>query len=152
MRKRCTNSSCRKLFSLDVFGKCPHCGKVYPRLHRADEVILNLDGRNVNIMPYLREMVEAGYLDIHWEGSPAKIRCIKSLHEFIPGCSLKTAKYIAEALMGRECPIRWMRSQDGGCCVPVPGSPVVNWRRMFLSCKPGKNGRIAPKKMPRRRM
>ena len=33
MNKRCTNSSCRKIFStLNFYGKCPHCGKAYPQL------------------------------------------------------------------------------------------------------------------------
>ena len=40
MNKRCTDSSCRRTFSiLDFDGKCPHCGKPYPQLgparHRA---------------------------------------------------------------------------------------------------------------------
>lgn len=30
MKKRCTNSACRKLFILDTI--CPHCGKQYPRI------------------------------------------------------------------------------------------------------------------------
>ena len=32
MKKRCTNSACRKLFVADVV--CPHCGKKYPRIKR----------------------------------------------------------------------------------------------------------------------
>lgn len=30
MKKRCTNSACRKLFILGTI--CPHCGKQYPRI------------------------------------------------------------------------------------------------------------------------
>ena len=33
MKKRCTNSACRKLFVVDDI--CPHCGKKYPRLPSA---------------------------------------------------------------------------------------------------------------------
>jgi len=34
MNKKCTNSACRRTFSVGVQrgGKCPHCGKEYPRL------------------------------------------------------------------------------------------------------------------------
>ncbi|MBR5288450.1 MAG: hypothetical protein IKU34_07675 [Clostridia bacterium] len=33
MKKRCTNSSCRKVFSVNAFsGSCPYCAKTYPRL------------------------------------------------------------------------------------------------------------------------
>ncbi len=32
MKKRCTNSSCRKEFRVEIFTTaCPHCGKKYPR-------------------------------------------------------------------------------------------------------------------------
>lgn len=30
MKKRCTNSACRKIFAVNSV--CPHCGKEYPRL------------------------------------------------------------------------------------------------------------------------
>lgn len=30
MKKRCTNSKCRKVFQAETH-KCPHCGKKYPR-------------------------------------------------------------------------------------------------------------------------
>lgn len=33
MKKRCTNSSCRKVFSVNpIIRSCPHCGKEYPRM------------------------------------------------------------------------------------------------------------------------
>ena len=32
MKKRCTNSSCRKVFRVDSH-ECPYCGKQYPRVN-----------------------------------------------------------------------------------------------------------------------
>ena len=35
MKKRCTNSACRRVFSLsraEASRQCPYCGKLYPRL------------------------------------------------------------------------------------------------------------------------
>lgn len=35
MKKRCTNSACRKYFIADSV--CPYCGKKYPRVHPANQ-------------------------------------------------------------------------------------------------------------------
>lgn len=37
MRKKCTNSSCRRSFTVEAVNKvsCPYCGRVYPRIHPA---------------------------------------------------------------------------------------------------------------------
>jgi len=34
MRKKCTNSSCRRMFTVEPVNKvsCPYCGRVYPRI------------------------------------------------------------------------------------------------------------------------
>ncbi len=34
MRKKCTNSSCRRTFTVEAVNKvsCPYCGRVYPRI------------------------------------------------------------------------------------------------------------------------
>lgn len=34
MRKKCTNSSCRRMFAVEAVNKvsCPFCGKMYPRI------------------------------------------------------------------------------------------------------------------------
>lgn len=45
MKKRCTNSACRKTFTADSV--CPYCGKEYPRISSIDhEVYLLNGGRN----------------------------------------------------------------------------------------------------------
>ena len=45
MKKRCTNSACRKTFAADSV--CPYCGKEYPRIPSIDhEVYLVNSGRN----------------------------------------------------------------------------------------------------------
>lgn len=44
--KRCTNSSCRKVFRVESH-QCPHCGKKYPRANSANDryaVILTYSG------------------------------------------------------------------------------------------------------------
>ena len=38
MKKRCTNSACRRLFDMDSV--CPYCGKEYPRVTRRFVVVL----------------------------------------------------------------------------------------------------------------
>ena len=41
MKKKCTNSSCRKVFSVNSFSvSCPYCGKAYPRLGDVNEMLL----------------------------------------------------------------------------------------------------------------
>ena len=45
MKKKCTNSACRKVFAADSV--CPHCGKEYPRIPSiAHEVLLINSGKN----------------------------------------------------------------------------------------------------------
>lgn len=46
MKKRCTNSACRKMFVADSV--CPYCGKEYPRIPSVDhEVHLVNSGMNI---------------------------------------------------------------------------------------------------------
>lgn len=46
MKKRCTNSACRKIFTADSV--CPYCGKEYPRIPSiAHEVYLINSGRSI---------------------------------------------------------------------------------------------------------
>ena len=46
MKKRCTNSACRKIFIADSV--CPYCGKEYPRISPiAHEVYLINSGRSI---------------------------------------------------------------------------------------------------------
>lgn len=45
MKKRCTNSACRKTFTVDSV--CPYCGKEYPRIPSINhEVVLVKSGKN----------------------------------------------------------------------------------------------------------
>ena len=39
MRKKCTNSSCRRIFTAEAVNKvsCPYCGRVYPRITPAPD-------------------------------------------------------------------------------------------------------------------
>lgn len=37
MKKRCTNSACRKIFTADSV--CPYCGKEYPRIPSIDHEV-----------------------------------------------------------------------------------------------------------------
>lgn len=40
MKKKCTNSKCRKSFTTTENSYiCPHCGKVYPRLHVVNDMV-----------------------------------------------------------------------------------------------------------------
>ncbi len=48
MKKRCTNSACRKIFTAD--SACPYCGKEYPRISSiAHEVYLINSGRSIGV-------------------------------------------------------------------------------------------------------
>lgn len=40
MMKRCTQSSCRRVFDAALHTACPFCGKAYPRLHNVSGVHL----------------------------------------------------------------------------------------------------------------
>ena len=55
MKKRCTNSACRRVFSLNAEKEeksvsCPYCGKQYPRVEPANngcwDVVLNVPDHN----------------------------------------------------------------------------------------------------------
>ena len=41
MKKRCTNSECRKWFVIDSV--CPHCGKQYPRIRAGKKPLVLVD-------------------------------------------------------------------------------------------------------------
>ena len=50
MKKKCTNSACRRVFSVAAAGllpTCPYCGKAYPRLAATHSVGVLLVGRNL---------------------------------------------------------------------------------------------------------
>lgn len=52
MKKKCTNSACRRVFSVAAAGllpTCPYCGKAYPRLAATHSVGVLLVGRNREI-------------------------------------------------------------------------------------------------------
>lgn len=54
--KRCTNSSCRRVFKVDSL-TCPHCGKKYPRVNLHDQfaVVLTYTGPSkLNVVKAIR--------------------------------------------------------------------------------------------------
>ncbi len=50
MRKRCTNSACRRSFSTADFGACPWCGKEYPRIQRGQLLVYSYGEGKVRTM------------------------------------------------------------------------------------------------------
>ena len=80
MKKRCTNSSCRKLFTADSV--CPYCGKEYPRIP--------VDGREHP--RYFKTFHEVRLNDY----GNNKIAVIKELRE-LTRMSLAEAKYAVES-------------------------------------------------------
>lgn len=82
--KRCTNSSCRKVFKVENLA-CPHCGKKYPR----ESVDLDLRGRYAVVLTYV---------------GPSKLRVIKAIR-MATGLGLKDAKTVtdyAPSLVGTD--------------------------------------------------
>jgi len=73
--KRCTNSSCRRVFKVENLA-CPHCGKKYPR----ESVDLDLRGRYAVVLTY------AGL---------SKLMMIKVIRKHT-GLGLRDAKTIAD--------------------------------------------------------
>lgn len=44
MKKRCTNSECRRMFTISSYAvTCPYCGKEYPRLHGSRPVVIRIN-------------------------------------------------------------------------------------------------------------
>lgn len=74
MKKRCTNSACRRVFS-PVEGACPYCGKTYPRMG--------------NIL--LVDIVLTGY-----EKGPAKIRAVKALRDLYHSSLRESCKMVEQ--------------------------------------------------------
>jgi ribosomal protein L7/L12 len=74
-KKRCTNSSCRKVFKVDSL-VCPHCGKQYPR----ESAVLDLRGK------YTVVLTNAGIRKLH------VIKVIR----WHTGLGLKDAKTVAD--------------------------------------------------------
>ena len=71
MKKRCTNSSCRKVFRTE-YRKCPHCGKEYPRA-------------SIDVDDFRRFGVVLTCL------GPSLLRMVRAIHTYT-GLSLKDAK------------------------------------------------------------
>ena len=82
--KRCTNSSCRKVFKVENLA-CPHCGKKYPR----ESVDLDLRGHYAVVFTYV---------------GPSKLRLIKVIR-VATGLGLKDAKTLVDytpSLIGKR--------------------------------------------------
>lgn len=82
--KRCTNSSCRKVFKVENLA-CPHCGKKYPR----ESVDLDLRGQYAVVLTYV---------------GPSKLPLIKAIR-VATGLGLKDAKALVDytpSLIGKR--------------------------------------------------
>ena len=82
--KRCTNSSCRKVFKVENLA-CPHCGKKYPR----ESVDLDLRGHYAVVLTYV---------------GPSKLLLIKAIR-VATGLGLKDAKTLVDytpSLIGKR--------------------------------------------------
>ena len=115
MKKRCTNSSCRKEFivgdSLD--STCPHCGKKYPRLPadakvsgKCALVLLSRGYSRLCMMKAIRRMTGLG------------VRDVKTLADHCPSLlagsvSAKTAYYWMDQIQ-----------KAGGQAIVLPASRV----------------------------
>ena len=73
--KRCTNSSCRRVFKVENLA-CPHCGKQYPR----ERVDLDMRGRYAVVLTY---------------AGPRKLALIKVIRQ-ATGLGLKDSKTVAD--------------------------------------------------------
>ncbi len=67
MRKKCTNSSCRRVFSVNAesAASCPFCGREYPRLTSdADTVVLQEPGASkLSVIKVVRKHTGLGLKD-----------------------------------------------------------------------------------------
>ena len=73
--KRCTNSSCRRVFKVESLA-CPHCGKKYPR----ESVDLDIRARYAVVLTHV---------------GPSKLTLIRAMRKHT-GLGLKDAKPIAD--------------------------------------------------------
>ena len=54
MKKKCTNSACRRVFTPQkdrIVPTCPHCGKIYPRMKNQEQYLVILVGRDLGRSP-----------------------------------------------------------------------------------------------------
>jgi len=81
MKKQCTNSSCRKFFTLPLKdGKCPHCGKDYARaggFGKPESVTMQINGRTVPLTVPLRNYAAA--LKKHMPANRARLQFMREL-------------------------------------------------------------------------
>ena len=81
MKKQCTNSSCRKFFTLPLKdGKCPHCGKDYARaggFGKPESVAMQINGRTVPLTAPLRNYAAA--LKKHMPANRARLQFMREL-------------------------------------------------------------------------
>jgi ribosomal protein L7/L12 len=68
MRKKCTNSSCRRTFTVEPVNKvsCPYCGREYPRLLPGSDrtvVLLNPGYSRLGVIKLARKYTGLGFKD-----------------------------------------------------------------------------------------
>lgn len=127
MNKRCSNPSCRKVFSTLYHGDtCPHCGKVYPCLrgyYSKKAYYIELDGKRVDLdvqkVKEIFELVDAG----------RKLRAMKALWEVRIGgrcLTLRVLKHTIDALCARKpVPVVWKTRPDG----QMAATAYARWER-----------------------
>lgn len=81
MRKKCTNSSCRRTFTVEAVNKvsCPYCGRVYPRIPPAPA----------------GSSVQTNWSVVLYSTSERKIPTIKVIR-MLTGLGLKDAKAVVD--------------------------------------------------------
>ena len=113
MRKTYTNSRCRRTFNtaLDAYaGRCPYCGKAYPRLPKAER--FSLHGKP-----------ESLYRVFLWSYGQEKIKTIKVIRQYRP-LGLAEVKELVESApvsvglsLSRETALRFAGELNALGCV-----------------------------------
>ena len=142
MNKKCTNPSCRRTFStLDFYGHCPYCDKVYPQLvPQRNEVYRHFRyQRKVSVLSDRSSLkimlIKIGFFNIGLDEVKKEIangmivKAVKALRKEFErngySASLKGCVLFARAL-------------QKGC------EPCVVWRATGELSEPGKLKRIEP--------
>ncbi|MBQ9167163.1 MAG: ribosomal protein L7/L12 [Oscillospiraceae bacterium] len=105
--KRCTNSSCRKVFRVENLA-CPHCGKKYPR----ESIDLDQRSRYAVVLTYV---------------GPSKLRTIKAIRKYT-GLGLRDAKELTDhtpSLIGKRFRESQAEALRADICAEGSGAKVV---------------------------
>ena len=132
MKKRCTNSACRKEFTLQPgTAMCPHCGKRYPRHfsvpHQWKDVRPHRAGKTAMVKNRTFAVVLTG-----WQGTN-RLSIVRFIREQ-NGCGLRDAIAATKrpTVIGRQ--MRWETAEalalglerEGGTVAIVPSDEAAN--------------------------